>query len=47
MNTGVDCHFLFQGIIPTQGLNLHLLYWQIQNLPKVFSETPEKPRNQV
>ena len=30
-NTGVGCHFLFQGIFPTQGLNprlLHLLHWQ-------------------
>ena len=26
-NTGVeDCHSLFQGIFPTQGLNLHLLH---------------------
>ena len=24
-NTGVGCYFLFQGIFPTQGLNLHLL----------------------
>ena len=24
-NTGVGCHFLFQGIFPTQGSNLHLL----------------------
>ena len=23
-NTGVSCHFLFQGIFPTQGSNLHL-----------------------
>ena len=23
-NTGVGCHFLLQGIFPTQGLNLHL-----------------------
>ena len=23
-STGVDCHFLFQGIFPTQGLNLGL-----------------------
>ena len=23
-NTGVDSHFLLQGIFPTQGLNLHL-----------------------
>ena len=29
-NTGVDCHFLLQGIFPTQGSNphlLHLLLW--------------------
>ena len=24
-NTGVGCHFLFQGIFPTQGSNHHLL----------------------
>ena len=24
-NTGVDCHFLFQGIFPTQGSNLGLI----------------------
>ena len=30
-NTGVGCHFLLQGIFPTQGSNLgllHLLHWQ-------------------
>ena len=30
-NTGVGCHFLLQGIFPTQGMNLHLLHplhWQ-------------------
>ena len=27
-NTGVDCHFLLQGIFLAQGLNLHLLHWQ-------------------
>ena len=30
------CHFLFQGIFPTQGLNPHLLYllhWQAGSLP--------------
>ena len=26
-NTGVDCHFLLQGIFPTQGSNPSLLYW--------------------
>ena len=28
-NTGVSCHFLLQGIFPTQGLNLHLIHWQV------------------
>ena len=32
-NTGVACHFLLQGIFPTQGLNLHLLHWQADSLP--------------
>ena len=31
-NTGVGCHFLLQGIFPTQGLNLHLLHWQVGSL---------------
>ena len=34
-NTGVDWHFLFQGIFPTQGSNLHLLCllpWQVNSL---------------
>ena len=25
-NTGAGCHFLLQGIFPTQGSNLHLLH---------------------
>ena len=35
-NTGVGCHFLFQGIFPTQGLHLgllHLLHWQVDSFP--------------
>ena len=35
-NTGVGCHFLFKGIFPTQGLNLHLmclLHWEEDSLP--------------
>ena len=32
-NTRVDCHFLFQGIFPTQGWNLSLLHWQGSSLP--------------
>ena len=34
-NTGVGCHFLLQGIFPTQRLNLHffcLLHWQVDSL---------------
>ena len=27
--TGVGCHFLLQGIFLTQGLNPHLLHWQV------------------
>ena len=27
-NTGVGCHFLFQGIFPTQGSNPGLLHWR-------------------
>ena len=36
MNTGLGCHFLFQGIFPTQGSYchlLHLLHWQADSLP--------------
>ena len=32
----MGCHFLFQGIYPTQGSNLHLLcllHWQVVSLP--------------
>ena len=32
-NTGVGCHFLFQGIFLIHGLNLHLLHWQVDSLP--------------
>ena len=35
-NTGVGCHALLQGIFPTQGSNLHLLYplhWQVGSFP--------------
>ena len=35
-NTGVGCHFLLQGIFPTQRSNLcllGLLYWQVDSLP--------------
>ena len=32
-NTGVGCHFLLKGIFLTQGLNPHLLHWQVDSLP--------------
>ena len=39
-NTGVGCHALFQGIFPTDGLNLGLLHcrWIL-----LLSEPPQKP----
>ena len=42
-NTGMGCHFLLQGIFPTQGLNsplLCFLHWQADSWP---SEPPGKP----
>ena len=39
----VGCHFLFQGISPTQGLNPHLLcllHWQAISLPSVPPGSP-------
>ena len=41
-NPGVACHFLLQGMFPTQGLNPGLLLRQVDSLP---SEPAEKPRN--
>ena len=32
-STGVGCHFLFQGIFPTQGSNLGLLHYRQNVLP--------------
>ena len=43
-NIGVGCHFLLQGILPTQGFNLWhllcLLHWHTDSLPLV---PPKKP----
>ena len=42
-NTGVDCHALLQGIVLTQGQNLHLLcllHWQACSLPLVPPGSP-------
>ena len=41
--TGVGCRVLLQGIFPTQGLKLHLLYllhWQVSSLPLVQAGKP-------
>ena len=43
-NTGVGCHFLLQGIFPTQGSNLCLLYLlncQAGSLPLALSGKPQ------
>ena len=39
-NTGVDGHFLFQGIVPTQGSNPHLLPWLVDSLPLSHQASP-------
>ena len=40
-NTGAGCHFLLQGIFPTQGLNLSLLPWLAGGF--FTAESPRKP----
>ena len=44
-NTGVGCHFLLQGIFLIQGLNPHLLHWQVGSLPLSHQGNP--PHQQV
>ena len=44
-NTGLGCHFLLQGILLTQGSNLHLLcllHWQADTCHWAISEAPWK-----
>ena len=36
----VGCHFLLQGILPTQGSNPHLLHWQADSLPLSHQGSP-------
>ena len=38
-STGVDCHFLLQGIFPTQGSNPGLPHWQEDSLPVSHKES--------
>ena len=48
-NTGVGCHFLLQGISPTQGSSpylLHLLHWQVNSLPLSHQGSPPIPVTQ-
>ena len=39
-NTGMSCHFLLQGIFPTQGWSPGLLHWQAGSLPLSHQESP-------
>ena len=39
-NTAVSCHFLLQGIFPTQVSNPGLLHWQVDSLPLSQQGTP-------
>ena len=41
------CHCPLQGIFPTQGLNLGLLYWQVDSSPSKPPGKPEKVRYTV
>ena len=38
-DTGVGSHFLLQEIFPIQGLNPHLLHWQVDSLPLSYQES--------
>ena len=40
-NTGVDCHFLLQGIFLTQGSYLCFLHWQVDSLPLSHEGSPQ------
>ena len=39
-NAGVGCHFLLQGLFPTQGSNPCLLHWQVNSLPLSHRGSP-------
>ena len=39
-NTGVGCHFLLQGIFPTQGLNPSPMHWQSGSSPLSHQGSP-------
>ena len=46
-NTGAGCHFLLQGIFPTQGPNPHLPYWQADLLPLSHLESPQSSQTDI
>ena len=41
-NSGVGCNFPLQGIVQTQGLNLHLLHWQVDSLRLSHQGSPSQ-----
>ena len=41
-NIGVGCHFLLQGIFPTQGSSADLLHWQVDSLPLSHLGSPQE-----
>ena len=45
-STGTGCHFLLQGILPTQGLNPHLPHWQADSLSLTLCGKPLGSDNQ-
>ena len=44
-NTGAGCHFLLQGIFPSQGLNSHLLHSQVGVLPLSHQQASQQPQS--
>ena len=46
-NIGVDCPFLIQGIFLTQGLDLHLLHWQVDSLLLATREAHQTRSDQI
>ena len=49
-NTGVNCHFLLEGIFPTQEphlLLLSLLHWQMDSIPLCHLGSPEWTMGQL
>ena len=46
-NTRVGCHFLLQGIFPTQGSNPRVLCWQVDSLPLSYQGSPCTARDAV